>query len=254
MAYKPKFLTPAEGGLGAATTATSGKILQGDGTNWVASTPTFPTTAGTSGKILISNGTNFVSSTPTYPNAAGTANNVLASDGTNFVSTKPAFVFLASNTISGAPATVAFTSGLTAYSTLMVEIASVQPANNGVTFDIDVSNDGGSTYFATSWASGVNYSATNSATVTNANSSTTGLIANAVNNASLVNATLWVYQIGLTGSFYYHGTSTWYNGSNIVFGLFGGSNTNNSINALRFGFSAGNMNNTGYIAIYGLVK
>jgi len=63
MTYKPKFLTPAEGGLGASTTATSGKVLRGDGTNWIASTPTFPTTAGTTGTVLRSDGTNIVNST-----------------------------------------------------------------------------------------------------------------------------------------------------------------------------------------------
>ena len=40
----------------------------GDGTNFVSSTPTFPTTAGTSGNVLTSNGTNWTS---TAPAAAG---------------------------------------------------------------------------------------------------------------------------------------------------------------------------------------
>ncbi len=46
--------------------------------------------AAASGKILIGNGTNYVASTPTYPNVAGTAGNVLTSDGTNIVSSAPA--------------------------------------------------------------------------------------------------------------------------------------------------------------------
>ncbi len=116
MAYKAKFLTPAEGGLGAATVATSGKLLTGngtnwvastptfptgsatsgkflqsDGTNWIASTPTFPTTAGTSGKMLVSNGTNWVSSTPTFPNASATAGKLIVSDGTNWVASTPTY-------------------------------------------------------------------------------------------------------------------------------------------------------------------
>lgn len=89
MTYKPKFLTPAEGGLGASTTATSGKLLRGDGTNWIASTPTFPTTAGTSGKVLISDGTNIVSSTPTFPNASATSGKFIRSDGTNWIASTP---------------------------------------------------------------------------------------------------------------------------------------------------------------------
>jgi len=62
MAYKPKILTSAEGGTGASNTATSGKILIGDGTNFVSSTPTYPTAAGTSGNVLTSDGTNWSSS------------------------------------------------------------------------------------------------------------------------------------------------------------------------------------------------
>ena len=41
--------------------AASGKILQGNGTNYIASTPTWPTTAGTAGYTLRSDGTNFTS-------------------------------------------------------------------------------------------------------------------------------------------------------------------------------------------------
>lgn len=91
MAYKPKFLTPAEGGLGAATIPTSGKVLIGNGTNWIASTATFPTGSGATGTILRSDGTNWVASTPTYPNAASTAGKVVLSDGTNLVMSTPTF-------------------------------------------------------------------------------------------------------------------------------------------------------------------
>lgn len=45
--------------------------------------------AATSGKILIGNGTNMILSTPTYPTAAGTSGNVLTSDGTNWTSATP---------------------------------------------------------------------------------------------------------------------------------------------------------------------
>ena len=67
------------------TLATSGTILQGNGTNYVASSMTFPTSVGTSGTILKSNGTNWVASTETYA-APGSAGNVMTSDGTNWTS------------------------------------------------------------------------------------------------------------------------------------------------------------------------
>lgn len=65
--------------------AGAGKILVGDGTNFVASTPTFPNASATSGKIIKSDGTNWLASTETYP-APGTSGNYMKSDGTNWTS------------------------------------------------------------------------------------------------------------------------------------------------------------------------
>ncbi len=72
-------------GLRINGAASSGKILIGDGTNFVASTPTYPNTSATSGKIMVSDGTNFVASTPTFPNASATTRKIIVSDGTNWV-------------------------------------------------------------------------------------------------------------------------------------------------------------------------
>jgi hypothetical protein len=51
-------------GFRIANAAASGKILIGNGTNYIASTPTWPTTAGTAGNFLTSDGTNWLSKTP----------------------------------------------------------------------------------------------------------------------------------------------------------------------------------------------
>jgi hypothetical protein len=78
--------------------ATSGKIIQSDGTNWIASTATFPT-AATNKKDIIGNGTNYVESTPTVPfDASPGAGKILAGDGTNFVLSTPTFPYSASAT------------------------------------------------------------------------------------------------------------------------------------------------------------
>ena len=66
-------------------TATSGKVLVGDGTNVVLSTPTFPNASATAGKVIASDGTNWVASTPTFPNASATTRKIVVSDGTNWV-------------------------------------------------------------------------------------------------------------------------------------------------------------------------
>jgi hypothetical protein len=70
--------------IGAA--AAAGKIPIGNGTNYVPSTPVFPTTVGTSGQIIQSNGsTGYALSTPTWPTAAGTSGVIVQSNGTNLV-------------------------------------------------------------------------------------------------------------------------------------------------------------------------
>lgn len=66
-------------------TATSGKVLIGNGTNIVLSTPTFPNASATFGKMIKSDGTNWVASTETY-DVPGTAGKVMVSDGTNWTS------------------------------------------------------------------------------------------------------------------------------------------------------------------------
>lgn len=55
----------------------------------VWSTPTFPNASATSGKMIKSDGTNWVASTETYA-APGTSGNVMTSDGTNWTSSAPA--------------------------------------------------------------------------------------------------------------------------------------------------------------------
>jgi hypothetical protein len=66
--------------------AGSGNFIVGNGTNFVASTSTIPTSAGaTANKVLLSNGTNYVLSTPTFPNASATSLKHIRSDGTNWI-------------------------------------------------------------------------------------------------------------------------------------------------------------------------
>ncbi len=65
--------------------ATSGKILYGDGTNISLSTPTFPASASaTANKIIVSDGTNWVASTPLFSQTP-TSGTYLRGDGTNWI-------------------------------------------------------------------------------------------------------------------------------------------------------------------------
>jgi hypothetical protein len=71
--------------------ATANKILLSDGTNYVLSTPTFPNSSASAGKIIVSDGTNWIASTPTYPNSSVSSGKILQSDGTNFIASTPTF-------------------------------------------------------------------------------------------------------------------------------------------------------------------
>ncbi len=64
---------------------TAGKILVSDGTNYVLSTPTFPSANVTARKVIVSDGTNWVASTETYA-VPGSAGNIIQSNGTNWAS------------------------------------------------------------------------------------------------------------------------------------------------------------------------
>jgi len=75
----------------AGSAGLTGKILVSAGANAtpVWSTPTFPNASATSGKMIKSDGTNWVASTETYA-APGTTGNVLRSDGTNWTASASA--------------------------------------------------------------------------------------------------------------------------------------------------------------------
>lgn len=79
MAYKPKILDSTEGGTGASNTPTSGKALIGNGSAFVTSTASFPATAGATGTLLRSDGTNWVATTSTYPDTNAVSTLVYAS-------------------------------------------------------------------------------------------------------------------------------------------------------------------------------
>jgi len=72
-------------GFRIGNVAAAGKILVGDGTNFIASTPTYPNSASpTARKIIVADGTNWTASTETWA-TPGTAGSVLVSNGTNWV-------------------------------------------------------------------------------------------------------------------------------------------------------------------------
>ncbi len=85
------FYSTATAGAILSGTATAGKLLRsGSSAAPTWTTPTFPNT-GTDGKILIGDGTNYVESTPTYPRTSPSAGLILRSDGTNIIPSTSTF-------------------------------------------------------------------------------------------------------------------------------------------------------------------
>ncbi len=94
-------LSTTNGGTGASTTATIGKILIGNGSTWGASAYEMPTTLLPTGKILWSNGvTGFIESDAIYPYGAGASGTILRSNGFGFINTNATYPNAA--TVAGA--------------------------------------------------------------------------------------------------------------------------------------------------------
>lgn len=119
----PSFTT----GFTIGGAASSGLFIVGNGTNFVASTSTIPTSAGaTANKVLLSDGTNYVLSTPTFPNASATTRKIIVSDGTNWIASTETYATPSTsgnvltsdgtNWTSAAPVSGAITVGTTAIS------------------------------------------------------------------------------------------------------------------------------------------
>jgi hypothetical protein len=116
--------------LGYSAAGTTGQILRSAGTGTpVWSTATFPNTS-TSGKLLYGDGTNWVASTPSYPNTATpTINTFIRSDGTNWVgSTVTIPATLTANQLMYSSSTTAITGLTTSASGVLVTDASSVPS------------------------------------------------------------------------------------------------------------------------------
>ncbi len=174
----------------------TGTLLRADGTNWVATTSTYPNTnaintllyassanvmsalatanngvhvtgttgipsvlaAGTSGALLQS-GAPAAWTTATYPTTAGTAGNVLKSDGTNIISSSNSgnHVLIQSQTASSV-SSLTFTTGITGYDIYFLQYYGITNSAGAANLAIQVSTDGGSTYQTTNYVNNGYYS------------------------------------------------------------------------------------------------
>jgi hypothetical protein len=145
-ASSPTITTPSfTTGFTIGGAAASGKFIVGNGTNYIASTSTIPTSAGaTANKVLLSDGTNYVLSTPTFPNASATSGKFIRSDGTNWIASTGSASGIGSCTNQFVTATNSDAAPTCSTATL----AGAQFANQGTTTTVLHGNAAGNPSFA----------------------------------------------------------------------------------------------------------
>jgi len=237
------FAGTSSGGATPALTLTTSQtgILSGNGT---AVTGTAITNHG----VLTAGASNIVSTV-----APGTNGNVLTSNGTDWASTAPVSgsLILIQTQVPTTASSVPFTTGIvTTYKKYLLLINSLIASTGNPSLQMLVSTNGGSSYITSSYSSGVNSSVYNSATITNLSSTTFAHLGTPV-SVTAYNATIWLESLDGPNVFYYHGTCSWFDGTNIRFGYLGGSQASTSVNAFTLQLSAGTISALG-ISLYGL--
>ncbi len=249
MAYEGAHPLPlASGGTGASTLT---GVLTGNGTSAVTAQ------AVTQYNVLIGGAANAVTSIA--PGAAGQA---LLSAG---ALSNPAFgavtgaslVWLSSQTATSS-ASINFTSLISAsYTSYFVTFYNVFPETDAAVLNMNLSNDNGSSWIATSYLCGGNYHPYNSTTFTNANSTTTCPINGGGQSSTTSNAPIcgqmYLYNMNVAIAPEFFGQCTYFiSGGTLNEQYFSGTNTaNTGINALQFLFSAGDIS-TGTFTLYGV--
>lgn len=162
-----------------------------------------------------------------------------------------------SQTVSGSPSTIAFTSGITSsYATYVVVLSGVTPSANDQ-LAMQVSTDGGATYIAIGYQSGTLGTPYNSNTTAGPNSTATVLIGGTIKGVSGggMNGSIFClnFNNGYRQSFV--GSLGWFASTPLAnIGTLGcrGPGTT-TVNALRFSWISTATFLSGNISLYGLV-
>ncbi len=255
-----------------ATATGTGTILRADGTNWSATTSTYPNTNAVS-TLLYASSANVMSALATANNgvlitSASGVPSLLANGTTGQVLTAttgapPAWaptignnlVLIQSQPLS-AVANASFTTGITTtYNTYLFVISNLLPASNGVVLRCQVSVDGGLNYLATGYLAGHTDFVYNSTTLTNANSTTLFPFTGGQINTG---------GIGISGNVYFYNIKTanppqmnaqlqWNNGSPVSSTAIGTQSTTSGVNAFQWTFTTGNIT-SGTITLFGILE
>ena len=165
----------------------------------------------------------------------------------------PGGLYLVSSQSASSSASIDFTNlSATGYNEFFLEMSGVQPVTNGSYLRMEVSNDNGSTWSTTGYATGLNYHAYNSATTTNQNSTSAFDFANSIGNTQIFSGYGYIYDISQGRFISLMGKSIYKtSASTLTIGDFGGQSGITGVNALRFLMNSGNIF-TGTFSLYGV--
>ena len=214
---------------------------------------------GSAGQMLQSagNASNPAYSTATYPATAGSLGNVLTSNGTNFVSQGGGWTLIQTQTVSGSPASINFTTLSSNYNVFVLVINNFVKSATASNFTyLQFSSDGGANYISSGYQSGLFVNAYNSGVVNNVNDTAGILLDNQQGGGtSVLCETVWIYNMNISQIPQVYGT---YVGnapaaSPFIGWLGGAYQTATAMNALRVNVAAGTMT-SGNISLYGISK
>lgn len=254
----PAYITPTAGAsLSVTTNSTT--------LSWGLTSPYTVSSAGTGLSSFTANTVITAGTTSTgnlqQVSGVGSANQLLTSAGAGALPTwsnaaASGNLKLLSTQTASSSASIAFTSGISSsYPSYMILISNASTASSSVSFNMDFSTNGGSSYLSTNFLSGLNWTLITSYSLTNKNStSTCPLIdsALAMSSSDFFGAIIFLYNLGssFTSPSYSGQISTYNSSTNSSFGMFfGAQNSTSTINAIRFSASSGNIA-TGDFSLY----
>ena len=236
---QPSFTTAVVAGGGTGITSTTAYAPICAGTSTTGAFQAATTGLSTSGYILTSTGS---SSLPSFQSLSG-ANLVL-------IQTQSAT----------SSASISFTTGITStYSTYIFCLSNIFPATNAAYLSLAISTNGGVSYIATGYFSGINRNAYNTATLTNSNATTFMYISGATDSTTSDTPICgWLYLFNITNgglpsmlgyTLGYNTADTAVDSYNIL-----ATNTGNTdVDAFQFTMSSGNIA-SGTFTLFGVLE
>jgi hypothetical protein len=215
-------------GIRGITSASSDQLLAVNSSNQIASIG-----AGTAGQVLTSNGSG---SAPSFQAASSAGS----------------WVLLQTQTASGSPTTISFTSQISAtYNSYVLTWSNVQPSTTASP-TLVVSTNNGSSWISSGYLCGTLYAAYNSATTQTGSSTAYAYLGAGSTNTGYSAGQVFLSNVSNGSPFLMNGTS-FASGNNSI-SLIGGTNTATNVNAIQLAFgTTGYTFNSGTFTLYGIV-